>query len=110
MIGASLLILKSPAMTFFSGQKPLPTQVVNGRFELERDGNVAYLEYSLTGKILELIHTEVPESLRGTGVASELIQSALDWARENRVKVDVICPVVAHHMSKHPEYSDLLLR
>jgi hypothetical protein len=97
-------------MNLFSKPKSSPSQVVNGRFEIERDDSVAYLEYSLSGKVLELIHTEVPDSMRGTGVASELIQSALDWARENHVKVDVICPVVAHYMTKHPEYADLLLR
>lgn len=110
MIGASLLILKSPATAMFSKPKPAPVQVVNGRFELDRDASVAYLEYSLSGKVLELIHTEVPENMRGTGVASELVKSALNWARENHVKVDVICPVVAQYMSKHPEYSDLVLR
>lgn len=85
-------------------------QVTNGRFEIEQDGHIAYLEYNLTGKVLQLIHSEVPEALRGRGLASELAKSALDWARENRVKVDVICPSVAAYLEKHPEYSDLVLR
>lgn len=94
----------------FGRQKSGPQQVTNGRFEIERDGHVAYLEYNLAGKVLQLIHSEVPEALRGHGLASELAQSALEWARENGVKVDVICPSVAAYLEKHPEYSDLLLR
>src|SRR5438309_2283891 len=92
-------------------RKPKPAQVVtNGRFEIERDGQVAYLEYSLAGKILELIHTEVPEALRGHGMATLLVESALKWAGEHRVKIDVVCPIVADYMKKHPEYSDMLLK
>ncbi|HLW52991.1 MAG TPA: GNAT family N-acetyltransferase [Candidatus Angelobacter sp.] len=90
--------------------KPKPQPVSNGRFELESDGHVAYLEYNLAGKVLQLIHTEVPDALRGKGMASELAQSALNWAREHQVKVDVICPYVAGYLAKHPEYSDIVLK
>lgn len=86
-----------------------PQKVVNGRFELEREGKTAYLEYNLAGNILQLIHTEVPTESRGLGLASELSKSALDWARENNVKVDVICPVVWTYIEKHPEYRDLMV-
>ena len=92
------------------GPDKKPQLVTNGRFEIEQDGHIAYLEYNLTGKVLQLIHSEVPEALRGRGIAAELARSALDWARENGVKVDVICPSVAAYMEKHPEYSDLVLR
>lgn len=94
----------------FGRPKPVPQLVSNGRFELERDSLVAYLEYNLAGNILQLIHTEVPEELRGKGMAGDLAKSALEWAREHKVKVDVVCPTVAGYMKKHPEYSDLLLR
>lgn len=94
----------------FGRPKPLPQLISNGRFELERDGRVAYLEYNLAGKVLQLIHTEVPEALRGKGMASTLAESALEWAREHEVKVDVICPSVAAYLKGHPEYSDLVIK
>lgn len=94
----------------FGKPKPMPQLVSNGRFELSRDGHTAYLEYNLADKIIQLIHTEVPEPLRGQGIASELVQSSLDWAREHQVKVDVVCPVVAAYLRKHPQYSDLVLK
>ena len=94
----------------FSKRKSIPQPATSGRFEIGRDGHLAYLEYTLTGNILQLIHTEVPEALRGQGLASELAKSALDWAREHNVKVDVICPSVAAYLEKHPEYSDLVVR
>ncbi|HEY6307279.1 MAG TPA: GNAT family N-acetyltransferase [Candidatus Angelobacter sp.] len=94
----------------FGRPKPLPQLTSNGRFELEGDGHVAFLEYNLAGKVLQLIHTEVPETLRGKGMASALAESALEWAREHEVKVDVICPSVAAYLAKHPEYSGLVIK
>ncbi len=85
-------------------------KVTTGRFEMEREGETAYLEYSLSGNVLELIHTEVPEKLRGMGVASSLAESALLWAKERNLKVDIVCPLVRSYVAKHPEYSDLVLR
>ncbi|MBS1850758.1 MAG: N-acetyltransferase [Acidobacteria bacterium] len=85
-------------------------KVTTGRFELEKDGLVAYLEYTLTGKVLALIHSEVPEALRGQGLAAALAENALQWARAHHLKVDVICPSVEHYLAEHPEYNDLVLR
>jgi hypothetical protein len=90
-------------------EKKKPELVTAGRFELERDGRVAYLEYTLSGHVLALLHTEVPDSLRGTGIGSDLARTALDWARENHLKVDIVCPFVAEFLEHHPEYSDLVL-
>lgn len=91
--------------------KPVqPENVISGRIEVEREGKVAYLEYSLGGGILELIHTEVPKELRGMGLASALAERGLNWAREKGYKVDVICPFVRQYIAKHPEYNDLVMR
>ncbi len=91
-------------------RKPRPLQKVTiGRFEIERNGEVAYLEYSLSGSILELTHTEVPEKLGHMGLASSLAETALQWARERSLKVDIICPSVQQYVTKHPEYSDLVM-
>jgi uncharacterized protein len=90
--------------------KPLPLQkVTTGRIEIERNGEVAYLEYSLSGNILELIHTAVPKRLRGMGLASSLAETALHWAREDKLKVDITCPSVQAYVVRHPEYSDLVM-
>lgn len=90
-------------------KKREPKEVKTGRFELEQDGHTAYIEYTLTGKILALLHTEVPEALRGRGVASELTKSALEYARDHGMKVDVVCPLVAEFLRRHQEYADLIL-
>ena len=86
-----------------------PQKVTTGRFEIERNGKVAYLEYSLSGNTLVLSHTEVPEELRHMGLASALAKTALDWARERNLKVDIVCPTAQDYVAKHAEYSDLVM-
>jgi hypothetical protein len=91
-------------------RQPRPQQkVTTGRFEIERNGEVAYLDYSLAGNILTLSHTEVPEKLRHMSLASSLAETALHWARERNLKVDIVCPTVQRYIAKHPEYADLVL-
>jgi uncharacterized protein len=91
-------------------RKPrLPQKVTIGRFEIERNGEVAYLDYTLAGNILTLSHTETPEKLRHMGLASSLAETALRYAREHNLKVDIVCPSVQQYIAKHPEYSDLVL-
>jgi uncharacterized protein len=85
-------------------------KVINGRFEIERDGKTAYLEYTLTGNILGLIHTEVPPELRHMGLASSLAETGFRWARENNYRVDIVCPSVEEYLAHHPEYQDLVMR
>jgi uncharacterized protein len=97
-------------MNLFGKKKPDPVKVTTGYFELERDGETATLQYTVAGDVLALIHTEIPQALRGGGVASTLVKSALDWAREHHMKVDVVCPFVAAFLETHPEYADLVLR
>lgn len=69
-----------------------PQKVTTGRFEIERNGEIAHLEYTLAGDVLELTHTEIPEKLRHMGLASSLAQTALNWAREHNLKVDISVP------------------
>ncbi len=71
---------------------------------------MASLQYTVAGHVLALLHSEIPEALRGSGIASTLAQTALDWAREHHMKVDVVCPFVAAFLETHREYSDLILR
>ena len=42
------------------------------RFELETEGEKAFLEYRYLRNNIALMHTFVPESLNGKGLASEL--------------------------------------
>jgi uncharacterized protein len=83
--------------------------VSRNRFEFDEDGETAYLEFDVDGHgWMTLWHTEVPPSLRGRGIAGTLAQTAFEYARENNLKVDVICPVAQAYVEKHPEFRALI--
>jgi predicted GNAT family acetyltransferase len=85
------------------------SHVTKSRFEIEEGGQVAYLEFETDGHgWITLWHTEVPEQMRGKGVASELAKAAFEYAKANALKVDVICPMAASFLAKNPEYKRLI--
>jgi hypothetical protein len=79
------------------------------RFVSDLDGAEAVLEYQQrSGGVLDYRHTFVPEALRGRGAAKKLVLFALDYARDNGLKVIPTCPYVAKVIRENPEYSTLL--
>ena len=78
------------------------------RFETEINGELGVADYSLRGDKILFTHTGVPRSIGGQGVASKLVKTGLDYARENNLKVVPLCSFVAVYLRRHPEYRDLL--
>jgi predicted GNAT family acetyltransferase len=86
-----------------------PKRVSRSRFEFEENGEVAYLQFDLDGsEWMTLWHTEVPQALRGRGVADMLARTALEYARDHKLKLDVICPLVLNFIDKNPEFKRLV--
>ncbi len=79
------------------------------RFETTVEGISAFLTYTLEEKVLTLLHTEVPPALEGRGIGSRLAGSALDYARQQDLKVVAKCSFVAKYIERHQEYADLLV-
>jgi uncharacterized protein len=77
------------------------------RFELDVGGAVAFANYRLAPKTVIITHTETPRALRGRGVASELVQGALELIRADGLKVIAGCGFVVDYLHKHPEFADL---
>src|SRR5260370_11317298 len=78
------------------------------RFELDAGDAVAFANYRLAPSTVIITHTETPPSLRGRGIASELVKSALDLIRADGLKVVAACGFVIDYLQKHPEYADLV--
>ena len=78
------------------------------RFELDVEGTVAFANYRHAPGAVIITHTETPGALRGRGVASELVQGALDLIRADGLKVIAGCSFVADYLGKHPEYADIM--
>ena len=78
------------------------------RFELDVEGSVAFANYRLAPSRVIITHTETPRTLRGRGIASELVKGALELIRADGLKVVAGCGFVMDYLQKHPEFSDLM--
>jgi predicted GNAT family acetyltransferase len=78
------------------------------RYEARIGRELAMLTYARSGDQIVFLHTGVPESLEGRGVASQLAHTALEDARAANLKVVAQCPYVAAYVRRHPEYFALL--
>jgi predicted GNAT family acetyltransferase len=77
------------------------------RFELDVGGALAFANYRLTPGTVIITHTETPVALRGRGIASQLVQGALQLIRADGLKVVAGCGFVVDYLRKHPEYADI---
>jgi uncharacterized protein len=77
------------------------------RFELDVEGGMAFANYRLTPSAVVITHTETPRNLRGRGIASELVEGALQLIRADGSKVVAGCGFVVDYLQKHPEFADL---
>ena len=83
--------------------------VNNSRFVVRFDDDDAELTYSIVNpRLIELVHTYVPESARGHHVAEALAQAAMDFARERGLKVVPTCPFVRRWLAHHPDEAKLV--
>ena len=85
-----------------SGAEQVVDNTAAERFELEVEGQTAFLKYERENGALVLIHTEVPEALRGHHIGERLVKAALDAARAEGSRTVPICPFVRAYMKKHP--------
>lgn len=78
------------------------------RFELDVEGAMAFANYRLTPSTVIITHTETPPAIRGRGIASELVEGALQLIRADGLKVVAGCGFVVDYLHKHPEFADLV--
>lgn len=78
------------------------------RFELNVDGMRSILTYRRYPDRIVFDHTEVPQAQEGHGLAAKLASAALEFARQNHLRVVPICTYVAGFLKKHPEQQDLV--
>ncbi|HMA32103.1 MAG TPA: GNAT family N-acetyltransferase [Casimicrobiaceae bacterium] len=91
--------------------RPEPTIAHNAglhRFETVVEGELAHCDYRLDGSAMRLVHTEVPPSLEGRGIAARLVAAALAHARDQGLSVIPVCSYVRAYMRRHPEAAGLL--
>jgi len=79
----------------------------HSRFEARVEDQLCVAVYRMDGRVMVIVHTEVPRALQRRGIASALAETALAHAREHGYKVDPRCAFVRGYMQRHPETQSL---
>ena len=89
-------------------QIPIINNTNLSRFETKINGELAYVDYRFYKDDIALMHTFVPGIARGKGISSALAKFALEYVKEQNLKLIVYCPVIAKYIKQHPEYEALI--
>ena len=80
-----------------------------GAFFIEENGEwVAELSYVTGNGTMTIDHTEIAEKLRGEGIGQDMVKAAVDYARENNLKINPVCPYAKKVIERTPEFQDVL--
>jgi predicted GNAT family acetyltransferase len=81
-----------------------------GMFFIEDDNKiVAEMTYVWVGTDKIIIdHTEVDETLKGKGAGKQMVTKAVEFARENHIKIIPLCPFAKSVFDKVKEFSDVI--
>lgn len=83
-----------------------------GRFYLEDKAGktIAEVEFpKLSENVVDITHTFVDDSLRGQGVAAELMIAVVEMLEAEHKKAKLTCSYAVKWFAKHPEYNRLVV-
>jgi len=78
------------------------------RFEIQLNDMFARVAYIPAKNHILYTDTEVPAEFEGRGIGSKLAHFAMEYARENGLKVQPLCPFISAYVRRHPEYNDIV--
>ncbi len=78
------------------------------RFEIELGDKIAHADYHISGNVMTIFHVYTPPEYRGKGIAALIAKFALDYIRENNLKVIPQCPYMHGYIVGHKEEQDLV--
>ncbi|MBK5269956.1 MAG: N-acetyltransferase [Bacteroidia bacterium] len=81
-----------------------------GMFYIEQDSKMlAESVYTLSSQDKMIIeHTEVDDALRGQNAGYQLVNAAVEYARQHNMKIIPLCPFANALFKRKPEFSDVL--
>lgn len=73
----------------------------------ESGKKLAEITWKKQGDVLYVDHTFTDPSLRGQGIAGQLVDKVAEYARQENLKIMPICPYVVRKFNEDEQYSDL---
>lgn len=70
-----------------------------------RDAEITFV--AKDDELIVIDHTYVSEKLRGSGLAGELVDAVVNYARENNLKVAATCSYAQRKLERTEQYKDV---
>jgi uncharacterized protein len=64
------------------------------QFRLTVDGQVAWVDYEIREGVMYLLHSEVPEALRGKSVGKMLVEQTFEYLKAHSQKAVAVCSYI----------------
>lgn len=74
---------------------------------LDGDKVIGVCDYRKDGDVLDLYHTEVDKAYGGMGIAADLVNELVDYARKENLKIFPTCSYVVKKFDKDESYKDV---
>ncbi len=76
-------------------------------FEVWIDGHLCKLDYMQDGNNFVIEHVGVYPEFRGQGIAGKLMEVALEYAKQNSLRVIPMCSYAVYYIRNNPQYIEL---
>lgn len=86
------------------------TELGHDHFAFRNDKNgatLAEITWTQMADVMVVEHTFVDPSLRGQGIAKNLLDRTAEYARENQYRIEPVCSYVVTAFERSNEYDDL---
>lgn len=80
----------------------------NNQFEIRIKDLIAKILYNIQDDSIGFFHTHVPEEWRGKGIAKKMTECALNYAKDNNLRILPYCSFVAKYIEEHQEWEPYL--
>jgi predicted GNAT family acetyltransferase len=70
------------------------------RFECQVSGYVAYAEYTLENRVINITKTYVPTPIAGQGIAGQIMQAIFEYAYKHGYNIKGTCTYAAAWLKK----------
>lgn len=80
------------------------------RFEVKLEDDSGILLYEMVDDVMDILSVQVPPAHRKRGIGSAIAKAALDYARDNDLRVIPTCPFVQSFIRDNAEYGMLVTR
>lgn len=94
-------------MTVDLNQLEVTHNEADRRFEVWIEGHLSKLDYIRDGKNFVIAHVGVYPELRNQGIAAKIVQTSLEYAKQNSLRVIPMCSYAAAYIRRNPQYAEL---